>query len=276
MAVAAGMVMASGADAQAFVARQTTSGLPVHWARTTVAFEIDAELEEAVPGGTASATAALQAWSGVGGAPIMTATVGIGDAKPANDGKNIVYYARDGYAPAGGALAVTLLSFDEITGDIVDADIVIDGKYPFADLPASARHDASATPLSLEGGAAVTEAQAFDLTHVIAHEAGHALGLRDEPADTSAMMYPFTFAMDASVRAPAADDAAGLEHLYVSSSPSATSPRTAGGCGGATVAPRSPHQTDDVWACALLALSACVVRSRASSPRRGARAPEPS
>ena len=64
----------------------------------------------------------------------------------------------DGYAPAGRALAITVLTYDNASGRILDADIIVNGSYKFAVLrdgrgrrqPGAHRHG-SAHPSNTDG-----------------------------------------------------------------------------------------------------------------------------
>jgi hypothetical protein len=205
------------ANARAFDVKTTASGVPVHWERAEVTYEIDPSIAAAVPGGYDAVAEAVAGWSGIPGAPKLSVTAGDGHAKPGNDGHNVVFFAPDGYAPAGDALAITILSYDETTGEIVDADIVVNGKHAFGILADGARPSANARPMSNDGSS--DEAQSagtFDLVHVVAHETGHTLGLRDD-LTPGPLMYLYTMPGDASARTPTADDEAGVDSLYASS-----------------------------------------------------------
>ena len=233
-------VMSMAPQAQAYEAKHTPSGALVHWGSTNVEFVVDPELQDAADGAEDAVTRALAAWDGVANAPSMTSHVGSESVKVGYDGVNSIVYAPDGYEPAGGALAITLVTYDDKTGVILDADIVLNGKYSYALLDDSARAPAGAAHVSTEGGGHIGGHAQFDLVHVLAHEAGHALGLSDEPSDATALMYPYTLPGDASSRLPAADDLAGVAVLYatpVTPAADTSSPDPLAGCSIA----RAPH-----------------------------------
>jgi len=249
-------------SAGAFELRQTASGRTVHWGGPTMTFVVDPSVEAAVPGGGAAVATALAAWSGVSGAPQLVWTTGSGGGKAANDGVNTVLLAPEGFARAGAALAVTMLTYDENTGEILDADIVVNGVYAFAVLAADAR-SVAAIPISLEGATTLAaSAGTFDLLHVLVHETGHSLGLGDV-ADNDAVMFAYTTPGDASYRAPANDDQAGMEAVYGAQSRP--------GCSNASIA-GSPAGAGGPWWAAVLALGA----SAAWAAKRRARALSPS
>ena len=52
----------------------------------------------------------------------QTITTLVGTGKPGFDEKNGVFYMSGGYAPAGRALAITVLTYDNASGRILDAD----------------------------------------------------------------------------------------------------------------------------------------------------------
>lgn len=190
-------VLLSSRSAGAFQLKQAAHGQTVHWGGPTMTFVVDPSVEAAVPGGAAAVASALAAWSGVSGAPTLVVTAGPGGGKAAVDGVNTVLLAPEGFAPAGAALAVTLVTFDDETGEILDADIVVNGAYAFAVLAAGARSE-GATPMPVEGATSiVATAGTFDLFHVLAHETGHALGLGDT-GDDNAVMYAYTTPGDAA------------------------------------------------------------------------------
>ncbi|HEY3815727.1 MAG TPA: matrixin family metalloprotease [Polyangiaceae bacterium] len=239
-------VLLSARSAGAFELKKAANGQTVHWGGPTMTFVVDPSLEAAVPGGGAAVASALAAWSGVSGAPELTWTAGPGGGKAAVDGVNTVLLAPEGFAPAGAALAVTVVTFDDDTGEILDADIVVNGVYAFAVLAADAR-SAGAAPMPLEGPTSFDPAAGpFDILHVLAHETGHALGLGDVSTD-DAVMYLYTSAGDAAYRGPVSDDAAGLEALYGER-------RT--GCSSASVAGSPAGERGDGLVTVALALAA--------------------
>lgn len=203
-------------DVDAYELRQTSNGSFVRWESDQVPFVVDASVDAAAPGGVGAAVQAIAAWSGAGSGPELTARLSEGATGPAVDGRNTILYMPDGYPPAEGALAVTISTVDVSTGELLDTDIVINGRYTFAVLAQGARPTAGAQPVAMEGEAEVTDAPSgpFDLQHVVAHEMGHALGLADVGNDPGAAMYAYTSAGDASRRGPSPDDVAGLDSLY--------------------------------------------------------------
>jgi hypothetical protein len=127
--------------------------------------------------------------------------------------------------------------------------VIFNGSYTFAVLapdavPELAKSDAKATHPSTTDGIVhedegiVARDTVYDLHHVIAHELGHSLGMNDEMGRKDALMYRYSAPNDATMRAPASDDIAGLAELY-----STKVEARGNGCGSATVAPKAPSRT---------------------------------
>ena len=250
-------------EAEAFEVKHAPGGQLVRWTKSSVAFTIDRTVRR-VAGGEDAVTAATRAWTQQAGGPSLE--VGKTNAKlePGLDGTSAVFFAPDGFEPAGKALAVTILSFDAATGVVLEVDIVLNGHYKLGRVDPSAKHPSS----EAEGDASV-----YDVDRVVAHEMGHALALSDELANEDALMYPFV-ARARSLRAtPDADDVAGLETLYgvaggpePASGPGGATSAKASGCGG-IVARSGPSSAPRTALVAIgLVLAALVI---ARSKRRG-------
>lgn len=231
-------------DASAFSVKKTTKGDLVHWETDNVQFTLDPSVEANVTSGADATKEAMGSWSGTVGAPDLVGNAPTADSptQPTFDRKNGVFFAPGGYDPAGKALAITVLTYDNATGKILDADVIFNGMYSFAVLPADAHGDDSdATDTeSVADEGSVDPGTIYDLHHVVAHELGHSLGMNDEMQNKSALMYKYTSPDDATLRGPASDDVTGLAELYEDNKSSSAS---GNGCGSATVAPKNPSKS---------------------------------
>jgi hypothetical protein len=242
-------------DADAYAVKRTSHGDLVHWEHRELSFSVDPSVEAAVRGGLQATRDAMDGWSGTVGAPILHATPAddTSPKKPGFDEKNAVFYAAGGHPAAGYALAITVLTYDNTSGRILDADVIFNGIYDFAVLsaaePLKAERSRLAHPTTTDdvlhdGEASIDRESIYDLHHVVAHELGHSLGMNDEMGKREALMYRYSAPNDASMRQPASDDIAGLAELY------STKLEGRGGCGSATVAPKKPTRSSSTAAMA--------------------------
>ncbi|AKV00979.1 hypothetical protein AKJ09_07642 [Labilithrix luteola] len=206
-------------EARAFEIKRTESGRAVRWRVSDVQFVIDPSVD-ALPGAGDAIARGTWSWTARRGSP----TLGVsrdGISRTAKyDGVNTILYAPEGYEAAGRALAITIVTYDDRTGTILDADIVLNGKYKLAPFDA-AEVESSLTATEVEAQAqsehdADTSAT-YDLSRVVAHELGHALGLSDEPTLDGSLMFPYVQPAKQERSTPAPDDLAGLLSLYASS-----------------------------------------------------------
>src|ERR1700689_2526702 len=111
---AAAIALTVTSSAQAFDLKHTQGGLDVRWAVPRVAFVVDPRLNDAVPGGAEAVADAVDPWSGVAVAPLLSAPAGPVTSKPALDEKNSVLFLHD-FDAANGALAITIVSLEAAT-----------------------------------------------------------------------------------------------------------------------------------------------------------------
>ena len=125
--------------------------------------------------------------------------------RPGEENHNTVRFAPLGDPRAKGALAITLLTFDE-SGSIIDADVILNGGpgRPFAVLGDDVR---------TEDGSG---AGPYDLQNVATHEAGHFFGLGEELKDREATMFITSARRETKKRSVDMDDEAGIRALYSS------------------------------------------------------------
>jgi hypothetical protein len=254
------VLVGAPASASAFEIKTTTSGQPVHWEPANVPFLIDPSAASMAPGASVAISTALQAWSSAGGGPALSALPAASASHPEVDGNNVVYFAPAGDPLARNAIAITIVTYDDTTGNIIDTDIVMNGIYVFGVLPDGSTPPPGAPEVSNEADGAGyrfpgRELGTFDITHVIAHETGHALGMGDETVNDSPLMFLFSKPGDATHRAPTSDDLAGIGELYAD----AGSER---GCSSSTLSPRRARPSTLALTGVIVVLGIALLRMR--------------
>jgi hypothetical protein len=238
-----------------------TQGVLLAWRSRALTFVVDARGSElrGISGEQLleAATMAAQSWRDVrcsdGNAPLDDWSFELADADaafvPNGANQNVIRFVDAAWPHASQALGKTVLGVDLDTGEILDADIVVNSQV----------HEFSLDP----------EGTSTDLVAVLTHELGHALGL-DHSSDTEATMRPETRGFATSeLRDLAADDSAGLCAIYPSTPDGANDEvpiRETVGCGLAGRVDSTQTSTSAWWA--VVTLLVLVRRARRRSPFR--------
>ena len=204
------------------------------------------------------------------GKAVPLACTAVGYVKGAKNNINEIVFRDDAWPYNDGfnTIALTTLTFNADTGQLLDADI---------ELNTSGGLITTATPTG----------STFDLQSVLTHESGHFFGLAHS-GHTEATMYSMYKPASTSMRTLSADDIAGICSIYgTADRPTATGavksecnspPRglfdgacpvaqAQGGCNA------SGGSTDGVWMLLALATGLRLSRSRCRSPRPCRRRP---
>jgi hypothetical protein len=150
---------------------------------------------DTVPGGALQALQAGEAeWSAVRTTDYAVQYAGTTTRGEAFDGFNTVSWPAQ-WLDSPRAIDVTITTFNRLTGDILDADIIINGQYfqYFA-------NPADLTP------------SRYDIRYVLLHENGHVAGLQHSP-DPTAVMFA-SFASGIVGHGLAQDDISAISWLY--------------------------------------------------------------
>ncbi len=211
------------------------------WFTGEVVVTLDESLGALGPQAGEALRAAFQAWQGTNAQlPIVRFARGQG-ARPSltPDGENSVIVAPIDFEGHETDLAITIGFSHPRTGEITEADIVINSRHVFSILeqPANVttteaaamvppQANAALRPLSCLGDASGAACgQTYDLQNVLTHEVGHFWGLPEDFEDRGSTMYSCTSACEVHKRLLAHTDVHALQQLY------GTAPQ--GGCGGA-------------------------------------------
>jgi hypothetical protein len=252
----------------------------VRWRSDAIDVVVDKSFSDL--GGEDLFGSALDAWRASGAALPSVSTLPGGDRKvgydPNGPNENVVVFAPNGASMAHGALAVTVLTYDNSTGRIVDADLLVNGGGRFFKRFESDESSPDDNAVSIESGAGSDNgsgtASLFDLQSVVTHELGHFFGLGEDYDDTKATMYIATKPGEIHKRVLTASDSDIVTALYAS--PADPSQSVQGGCGRSQLAPKNPAPSSWIGfaAAALgLGLMAAARRSRAAELRVRALAP---
>lgn len=135
------------------------------------------------------------------------------------DGENRVYFAPITVPGHENDLAITLAYTRPDTGEVTEADVVLNSKHPYGVLLAAGAeekhgkgHGNSAAALSflMASGCSGT----YDVQSVVTHEIGHFFGLGEDTTDAAATMYFSTLPCDLGKRDLSTADASEMSTLY--------------------------------------------------------------
>ena len=193
---AALIVLAPQAVAGAYTLKATSDGATLHW--RTPAIELSIHESTVARFGALEAREALEvaiaAWSRaevgprVEAGPMTTAPAGFVRGSAVNG-----VYSVSPWPYEAKLLAVTVSSYDTRTGELLDADVLLNGDEAFI-APAGDGH--------------------YDLASILTHELGHVLGLGEAEHAPGSAMYPRIGKADLSARTPSRDDFEGLAAIY--------------------------------------------------------------
>lgn len=181
--------------AYAYTQKYTSTGRLVRWSRSPIELTVvRVDNCRSCPDETevfGSLQRAASTWNEIPTSPNINIIERSGNPEWDIDGVNGVYLVRD-WPFSFRALAITLTSYNENTGELIDTDVIINGEMLFG----------------FSG-----ERNRYDLDTVLTHELGHVLGL-DESSVPGATMFPNTRKGETDRRELSTDDVDGIMSLY--------------------------------------------------------------
>lgn len=186
-------------------------GSPVWWKERCVAWGVELGGSKAIAQSTVEQTAksAFAAWTGSScatgpitiaaneGQPIPASCTAVGYVKGAKNNVNEIIFHDDKWPYNDGVntLALTTLTFNADTGQILDADIELN------------------TQSNMISTEVPVPQNSFDLLSILTHEVGHFFGLAHS-GHTEATMYSMYKPQSVSMRTLSADDVSGICAVY--------------------------------------------------------------
>jgi len=225
------LLLTLGSPAHAYTLKAAPTGAAVRWHRPTVALEVMDTSAGGLPRSelVSALRRAAAPWNALPNTPSLEVVEGRSSSRGA-DGVNGVYLL-DRWPFPDERLAVTVSTYVEGTGELIDTDILINGEMELA-------------VLDPEG----TDDDRYDLVLVLTHELGHVLGL-DESEVVEATMWHRIGRGETTRRELATDDVDGALALY----PTAHFAREEAGGGCSVVASGVPGRMPLALVVALVA-----------------------
>jgi hypothetical protein len=233
--------------------KQTKSGGHVRWHRDAIDVVVDKSFTELA--GPKLFGQAVDAWRATGAnLPAVSTKSGKDRSvgyKNKGDNENVVVSAPAGWERAKGALAITVLTYEEETGRILDGDILLNGggrSFAVFDKDESIVGSAAvAIDGTGQSSDSQTKAAKYDVQSVTTHELGHFFGLGEDYDDAKATMYVSTRFGEIHKRIVTKNEGTVIAGLYAADDVQASEDTgsRSGGCGGAQLA--QPGRAGSAW-----------------------------
>lgn len=240
--------------------KKSSTGKELHWAKGGVTVYVDESISKLGAGADEAAMQAFGSWvASDQHMPNLSFDTVKGSAAPVQDGKSVVSYAKIAIPGHEHDVAITLTYSDDKTGEIIEADVVVNALYqqavlktPDAGTANQAGTDAAQSRKSTHQHESVDCHDRYDLQNVVTHEAGHFFGLGEDMTDATATMFYSIDECETHKRLPKADDIKTMSQLYTSTAD--PEEVKAGGVRGCSIAGPTKTGLESLW----LALWAAV------------------
>lgn len=204
------LILLVGLDASAYVLKVDSTGASVRW-KDEARLIVDARLEERLgtPGAAEAVARSVASFVAEGIAVSVEAgeVSGVGYAFEEGAENRSEIVVPDEWAFDENALAVTVVTVNARTHEILDADIALNAQHRRFGIVADPERGRS------EG--------IDDVQNTLTHELGHALGLAHNAELVDVVMYPSAVRGEIHKRELSPDDRAGLAFLYGLDAPAA-------------------------------------------------------
>jgi hypothetical protein len=203
--------------------RMSKSGKPQHWQKKALTIYLHDSIEQL--GATEAVMQAFGHWvASDPRLPDISFDTGETSAEPKHDGKNTISFARITAPGHERDLAITMTYSDDESGEIVEADVVLNSIYAVGVL--KAREDMWRRNRDDDGDADGKVASVtmkdesedcqnrYDVQNVATHEAGHFFGLGEDPTERDATMFQSIDQCETHKRALSKTDVAAVSTLY--------------------------------------------------------------
>ena len=206
--------------------RTAKSGQHLNWRSNALTIHLDDSLGRIGPHASEAVMQAFGRWvQSDQRLPDLSFDTGKTSAVPTHDGKSTVSYSRITARGHEQDLAITVTYSDDHSGEIIEADIVLNSIYPIGVLTPSSTSSGdregkhgpdqkNGDDKVVSGGEASDCQNRYDVQNVVTHEAGHFFGLGEDPVEREAAMFQTIDQCETHKRTLAATDVAALTTLY--------------------------------------------------------------
>lgn len=219
--------------------KRAPNGDQVRWRRGDTTIQIDGSVDRLGKAARDAVGKAFGTWIELGAHTPRLKFDSTKDAKLSlePDGKNTVLVAPITLEGHKDDLAITLAFWDERTGSIAEADIVINANVAFETMT----HEGEDPHQNANDNVQAhyqCDANAYDLQNVLTHEVGHFMGLGEDMKEDAATMYYRSRRCETQKRTLEHTDTTAATTLYASAAEDPQESQAAG-CSVSGPAPRS-------------------------------------
>jgi hypothetical protein len=196
--------------------KKSSGGQQLLWSKPQVTVYLDESLAKLGPQANEAVIQAFGQWvSADAKLPQLRFDTGQTSPHPKQDGKNTVSYAPITAAGHERDVAITITYANDASGEILEADVVLNSHYPMGVLTPKQTSDAA------HGKSDHEEADGcesrYDTQNVVTHEAGHFFGLGEDTTERGATMFFSIDQCEIHKRVLSTTDVGAVVQLYASS-----------------------------------------------------------